>query len=656
MSDQLHVSGGLSPAQLRHVEQVCARFEDAWKNGQRPQIDDYLGATPEPERAFLVRELLALEVAYGRVQQATTISVGHRQPTPAQPLANAQPAPAAAPAFLDFLEPPQQPGDLGRLGHYRVLAKIGAGGMGLVFRAFDTELGREVAVKVILPDACFADAEARFEREAQAMAKIVHDHVVAIHRFGRLGRVLYLEMPLLHGESLHDRLQRQQQLPIADVLKIGCEMAEGLAAAHAAGLIHRDVKPGNVFLSQEHGGWRVRLLDLGLARRGDGDNGLTRGGQLLGTPGYMSPEQAQAAELDTRSDLFSLGVVLYRMASGTNPFADPSLTAMRQKIAGLDPPPLAQGVDGVPPGLAQLIARLLAKDPQQRPASAAETARQLRALQAALESTDGRSAPPTQLPPLTTPRWRLGVLIAAVTVGAAALVLLTTYSLGLWSQPPAVKPSKPAPAPPVVVRLGLQLKLLAYKKDNPHRLFSLDEPHILPLREGDALRIEVYTARPAYFYVLNLDAEGKVWPMYPWRDNHWDDVAEEKPRDFFCIPDPSRGDAAPLQAGPSGIESVVVLARAKPLTADERQQLRDLFHVCWQKDQGTFDPLRAAVTIDAERMHFADIRDADIRGAIDAKAAVALKDPVLRLRNLLHGEMRALEVASCGVCYTFKGD
>jgi serine/threonine protein kinase len=553
------------------------------------------------------------------------------------------------------------------LGHYRILAKIGAGGMGVVFRAFDTELGREVAIKVILPDSRFTHAEARFEREAQAMAKIVHDHVVAIHRFGRIGKVLYLEMPLLRGESLHDRLQREQQLPIADVLKIGCEMAEGLAAAHAAGLIHRDVKPGNVFLSQEHGGWRVRLLDLGLARQGLTTAELTHSGQVLGTPGYISPEQAKAAALDARSDLFSLGVVLYRMASGTNPFADSSPTAMRQKIAGLDPPPLAQGVDGLPPGLAQLIARLLAKDPQKRPASAAETARQLRKLEAALKPTDEHGVPTIQLPPLTPSRWRLVLLIAGLTAGTAALVLIGTVILGLWPQAPTVEPIVPGPTtagpivpgptPPLAASLGLQLKLMAYKKDKKERLFSLDEPNVLPLRLGDGLRVEVHAARPAYFYVLNLDAEGKVWPMYPWRDNNWDDVPEEKSRTVFCIPDSDTGnDASLLTAGPSGIESVVVLARARPLTTGQRQQLRELFCVCWQKDQGTFDPLRAAVTIDAEKMHFADTRDADIRGKIDPKAGVALQDPVLRLRNLLHGEMRALEVASCGVCYTFKGD
>ena len=235
----------------------------------------------------------------------------HQTPTPTY-----EPPPAGH-APPDFLEPPTEPGDLGRLGHYRIFKLIGEGGMGMVFRAFDTELAREVAVKVIRREYCnSADASARFEREAKATAQIEHDHVIKLNRFGRCGSVLYLEMPLLRGESLHARLQRDQQLPVADVLKIGREMAEGLAAAHAKGLIHRDVKPANAFLSEENGGWRVRLLDLGLARAdaSEADTLRTRTGMLTGTPAYMSPEQANSQPLDPRSDLFSVGVVLYHAA------------------------------------------------------------------------------------------------------------------------------------------------------------------------------------------------------------------------------------------------------------------------------------------------------------------------------------------------------
>jgi hypothetical protein len=201
----------------------------------------------------------------------------------------------------------------------------------------------------------------------------------------------------------------------------------------------------------------------------------------------------------------------------------------------------------------------------------------------------------------------------------------------------------------------LQLNLWASKKGNDARLFSLEEAGVLPLRAGDALRVEAGTTRPAYFYALNMDATGKVWPLYPWRGNGWGDVPEEKPRDFFCVPDPSKGGAAKLKPGPSGIESVLVLARETPLTAGERRRLRDLLGV-WPKDQGPFDPLLAAVSVGADEVRFADARDQKVRGAVDLEDPMVLKDPVLRLRHLLQGEVRALGVASRGVCYTFQGD
>jgi hypothetical protein len=201
--------------------------------------------------------------------------------------------------------------------------------------------------------------------------------------------------------------------------------------------------------------------------------------------------------------------------------------------------------------------------------------------------------------------------------------------------------------------LGLQLNLQAMKQAKG-ALVSLDDANVLPLQAGDALRIEARTARPAYFYVLNMTADGHVWLMYPWRDDQeWDSIAEEKPRDQYVIPDPAKGVASRLDPGPSGIESIVVLARATPLTVAERGQLREWLK-SWPTDQGTFDPLRAAVTVGADELRFADPRDQQARGKVNVGDAVEDSDPVLRLRRLLQGELRALGVASRGVCYTFK--
>jgi serine/threonine protein kinase len=545
--------------------------------------------------------------------------------------------PSGPPPAEEFLDPPTEPGDLGRLGHYRILKQIGEGGMGMVFHALDTELGREVAVKVMRRDYCNSpDAAARFEREAKATAQIEHDHVIKLNRFGRIGSVLYLEMPLLRGESLHARLQREVRLPVADVLKIGREMAEGLAAAHAKGLIHRDVKPGNVFLSEENGGWRVRLLDLGLVRADttEADAHRTRTGMITGTPAYMSPEQANSQPLDARSDLFSLGVVLYHALAGKNPFADHSLITTLLKITELVPNPIAEVRPDVPLWLSRLIERLMAKKPQDRPSSAREVADTL---------SEGGTVP---IPPLPGRRSRRRLLLAGV-LGAS--VILLTGATGYWLR------NRPSGETLSKAPLHLQLSLTAMKKGQS-QMKSLDDPNVLPLQAGDALRIEARTARPTYFYVLNLTADGKVSLMYPWRDDEkWDSINEEKPRDSFCVPEPGKGDAAKLEAGPSGIESVVVLARETPLTDAEREQLRQLLR-SWPVDQGKFDPLRAAVSIGEDEFRFGDARDQNERGPIKAGDAVESSDPVLRLRRLLQGDVRPLGVASRGVCYTFKSE
>jgi len=264
-----------------------------------------------------------------------------------------------------MLSPSQVPGEIGRLGGYRVKEVVGAGGMGVVFRAEDPHLMREVALKAMLPSlAVSSTARERFLREARAAAAIQSDRVVAVFAVGEENGVPFLAMPFLRGESLEQRLSRGP-LSFAEVARIGAEIAEGLEAIHERGLVHRDVKPANVWL--EGPAARVKVLDFGLARAA-GDSSLTREGSLVGSPAYMSPEQARRETVDARSDLFALGVVLYRLASGRLPF-DGEALAVLLAITSAEPPPLPADV---PEGLARLIMRLLAKKPSDRPASAAE--------------------------------------------------------------------------------------------------------------------------------------------------------------------------------------------------------------------------------------------------------------------------------------------
>ncbi len=209
---------------------------------------------------------------------------------------------------LSFLGPSQGPDEIGRLGPYRVLKVLGTGGMGVVFLAEDVLLQRRVALKSMKPSVVSGQARERFFREARAAAAIEHEHIVSIYQVGEDRGVPYLAMQLLQGEALDERLKRDPVLPTAEVLRIGREIAEGLAAAHERGLIHRDIKPANIWL--EGGRGKVKILDFGLARVVGDTSNLTHSGTIVGTPAYMAPEQARGGHVDARCDLFSLGAVL----------------------------------------------------------------------------------------------------------------------------------------------------------------------------------------------------------------------------------------------------------------------------------------------------------------------------------------------------------
>lgn len=278
---------------------------------------------------------------------------------------------------VDHLEPSDDPAVLGRLGGYDVLEVIGRGGMGVVLKGFDCELKRFVAIKALAPHlAHSALARKRFAREAQAAAAVVNLHVIAIHQVQPNGQLPFLVMPLLTGESLAQRLAARGTLELNEVLRIGMQAAEGLAAAHGQGLIHRDVKPANILL--EKGVERAVLTDFGLARAAD-DVSMTRWGIIAGTPEYMSPEQARGAALDGRSDLFSLGCVLYQMATGVSPFRADSTMATLRRIVDEQPAAMASLGPDLPPWFIEIVERLLSKDPAQRFASASEVSKLLEA-------------------------------------------------------------------------------------------------------------------------------------------------------------------------------------------------------------------------------------------------------------------------------------
>src|SRR6266581_1233609 len=315
-----------------------------------------------------------------------------------------------------------------KLGPYEILAPLGAGGMGEVYRARDTRLGREVAIKV-LPESFYKDPDRlrRFEQEARAASQLNHPNIVTVHDFGTHGGAPYVVQELLEGETLRERL-REGPLPPRKTMEYGVHVARGLAAAHEKGIVHRDLKPENLFLTSDD---RLKILDFGLAKLAAPEgpateqNGLptatqaTAAGIVMGTLGYMSPEQARGQTADERADIFALGTILYEMLSGASAFKRESSADTMSAILKEDPPELPSD-SKVPPALDRVVRRCLEKQPNQRFQDASDVA-------FALEALSGTASHPVDAAVQTRPssHWTQRLvpalaLVAAVAIGALA--------------------------------------------------------------------------------------------------------------------------------------------------------------------------------------------------------------------------------------------
>jgi len=458
--------------------------------------------------------------------------------------------PPPAEELWDFLAPAQQPDEIGRLGPYRVLKVLSTGGMGVVFRAEDQHLERPVALKAMLPSlAASPSAKKRFLREAKSAAAIKHDHIVTIHQVGEDRGAPFLAMEFLEGEPLDQRLKREHKLPVADVLKIGREIAEGLAAAHACGLIHRDIKPANIWLERRggvvsggvvsgeeqmsapltthhspthHSPSRVKILDFGLARSTDDTAGLTRQGAIVGTPHFMAPEQADSRPVDHRSDLFSLGCVLYRMATGELPFKGNNTMSILSSLA-LDRPRPPQELDiMLPPELSDLIMQLLAKNPDDRPGNAAKVADILRSLETAPISP--AIAPPSPRKPASRRR-RLPWAIAAAVVAFAGIGLLAqqiiiriTTEDGKTTELKVPVGSKidtiPPPLPPIPAGEPLTRMALA---TNPALIKGVQSwtPETVGHRAG--VRVLAFSQDGKWLASGGIDGMVRIWDTATWK-------------------------------------------------------------------------------------------------------------------------------------------
>jgi serine/threonine protein kinase len=454
-----------------------------------------------------------------------------------------------------------------RFGSYELLERLGQGGMGVVYRARDMRLGREVALKVMKRDlAADPRSSDRFLREARALAALHHDHVVEIYDYGETNGVRFVTMPLLAGEALETRLLHESPLPFAEVVRLGMELAAGLAAVHAKGLIHRDLKPSNVWL--EGSARRVKLLDFGLARGDAPADRLTHSGEIVGTPAYMAPEQVNGLDLDPRTDLFSLGSVLYKAATGRAAFEAPTLSGLLAAVGEKNPPPARTVNPAVPVDLSELIERLHRKNPGDRPASAAEVVDELRGLAAGFEAPTTHKPGPG-LPGRRRLRWSSPVRVAVgLALGSTLLFGIIFFALianrsaenrarDFPSQPVGQVPPDGTTEPLRVRALDVfHLENVDNKPSNPRGSFGKETFRASP---EDDIKVTASLSTPAYSYLIIFRPDGKDEVLYPQRSSDLPEKIEE-PR----YPSQDRSKVYGLTDG-TGLWLVALVASQSPL-------------------------------------------------------------------------------------------
>ncbi len=422
---------------------------------------------------------------------------------------------------LAFLQPTAEPGFIGQLGDYPIRRVIGQGGMGIVLEALDPVLKRTVAIKMLSPWKVLDDeAKGRFLREAQSAAALTHQNLVAIHAVDEYQGMPFLVLEYISGESLDDRLQRQGKLPLDEVVRLGVEVARGLSAAHAKGLVHRDIKPANILLVE--GTSRAKIADFGLAKTANEET-ITMAGTLLGTPEFMSPEQAAGTETGPASDLFSLGAVLYFAATGVSPFRHESLLGTLEKVRLFQPQPVQEFDPSLPDWFRELLQRMLAKEPWQRPQSAGEIAELLQ--QPSLHSSSASTAGSTSLPKSQRSRvtwhWWFAtpMLLGAIALAAVSSSWLSRSTSSTSELSSTEKQQRDEPNPQsgftIVGRngsfTGLAAALEAAREDDIIEVHS-NGPFLTPPLNVEGKRLTIRAATDSH-PVLMMENPGATQPI-----------------------------------------------------------------------------------------------------------------------------------------------
>ncbi len=634
---------------------VCSEFSLRQEHGETPTLAEYVERFPalalQLELLFEVLQAIDSEPslpAYAPESRILSHSVSthgsnlHRTAASRQ---RRQP-----PSNADSIDgnPPRQ------FGPYELIREVARGGMGIVYKARQPKLDRIVAIKTIVPQQFESDsAVRRFQVEAEAAAKLDHPCVVPIYDVGEQDGEHYLCMAYVDGESLQARVARGP-LAADDAARIVRDVAEGVQHAHDRGIIHRDLKPANILIDSTG---RPRVTDFGLARKQDVVGSLTGDGSVIGTPAYMSPEQAlgESQTIGPLCDVYSLGAVLFHLLTGRPPFGGANVFEIVNHVR-CDPPQRPRELNSsIPEPLETVCLRCLAKDPRDRYPNAQALADDL--------SRYLQGSAVTPLPPPHRQgrfNWRSLPFAAAVVVAASLLAFCVAI---LLRRPAKPTDSAEATVPAVVADASTKAPLEALKplsgeltvrvwdprKNRLRHGQPFDSPGVLPLRYGDQIRVEAKTNRPAYLYVIWITPEGEAIPIYPWtpatpwKPEYWRArPKDEKPTDTVSLP-AQAGKGWPIDSG-KGFETIVLLARDEPLPNDVALESVFASLPSQQTPSQTFVWLEAG-----------DQQMASVRGANFSKLET-LDDSTQQLKEVLADRLKPLHLSLYrAVCLSNRG-
>jgi serine/threonine protein kinase len=528
------------------IDELCLFFEDAWLRNREPKLEPLVQGVPAPLRGELLRELLALDLTYRRRRGERPRAEDYLRRFPGLEEHVRQAFPVVTqPEPMEFA-----PGIV--VDRYRIEGELGRGAFGTVFLARDLELERQVAIKIPGgPHTATPGQIGQLVEEARAAAQLQHPSIVSLYDVQSLpdGR-LYAVMKYVEGRSLREQLT-QERLPPDQLAEMFAAIADGLAYAHERGFVHRDLSPSNILLDEA---LRPLIADFGLALH---ERGLQRRvGEQAGSWAYMAPEQVRGEthRLDGRTDIWALGVMLYEALTERRPFLGQDAGEIAEEIQHRDPKPPRQIRREIPRTLEAICLRCLAKSPSNRYLTAGDLANDLRQWNQASERMSRR------------------VLLA----GGGGL--LGCGLLWHWFSSRSSVPQAPSPQAPSTLVAGALPGTLAEREVRSDRAdvliwrgdqwANLEAPWQLPLRSGDQVRVHVLLRQPRYLYVIWLDAESEIAPVYPWSMGDWQERDTENLVERLELPSGGGDHVWTMEAGDLGMEMLLVLGRSTPLPTD----------------------------------------------------------------------------------------